>query len=153
MVRGNARWHAPRGLAYGAALLSVAALTITAVLLAVDVTPVGLSEEAHAEVSALPLALIALAYLAHQPLRRPTVLAVVKSALLACAFMLWAVYQLAPTLPVTVNDLAITLFILDLALVIGSDLRGPRARPPRPPSSRRLPSGPDSRAGSRRPVP
>lgn len=37
--------------------------------------------------------------------------------------MLWAAYQLGPSLPVTVNDLAITLFIIALALVIGSDLR------------------------------
>jgi hypothetical protein len=30
---------------------------------------------------------------------------------------------LSPRLPVTVNDLAITLFIVDLTLAIGSDLR------------------------------
>jgi hypothetical protein len=120
----RAETHAHRGFAYGAAVLGVAAVVVTTALLGIDVGPVRLSDRAHAEISALPLALVALAYLVHQPLRRPTLLAVAQSVLLACAFLLWAAYQFDPTLPVAVNDLAITLFILDLALVIGSDLRG-----------------------------
>lgn len=115
--------RARRGLACVAAFFGAAAVAVTAALLAIDVGPVGLSGHAHAELSALPLALVALAYVAHQPLRRPGLLAIVKSALLASAFLLWAAYQLDPTLPITVNDLAITLFILDLALVIATDLR------------------------------
>jgi hypothetical protein len=78
---------------------------------------------------------MALAYLAHQPLRRPSPLAIVKAALLASAFLLWAAYQLNPPLPLAVNDPAITLFVLDIALVIGTDIRksgGGGQHPPRP---------------------
>jgi hypothetical protein len=125
--------RARRGLACAAAFLGITAVTVTAALLAIDVGLAGLSAHAHAKLSALPLALVALAYMAHQPLRRPNPLAIVKSALLASAFLLWAAYQLSPTLPITVNDLAITLFILDLALVIGTDLRRDRtSRSPTP---------------------
>jgi hypothetical protein len=137
---GEAGTHARSGLAYGAAVLAITAVAATASLLLVDIAPVRLSEQGHAEVSALPLALVAVAYLAHQPLRRPTLLAVVQAALLASAFLLWAAYQLDPTLPVTVNHLAITLFILDLALVIGSDLRRAHAAAVNIPDRRTHPS-------------
>jgi hypothetical protein len=43
--------------------------------------------------------------------------------LLSAAFLLWAAYQLIPTLPVIVNDAAIALFVLDIALVIGEHSR------------------------------
>ena len=48
-----------------------------------------------------------------------------KRVLLSAAFLFWAANQLFPTkgwAPVA-NDLAIALFVLDLALILWSDLR------------------------------
>jgi hypothetical protein len=87
------------GLIDGTALLgvaAVAAVAITATLLALDLGPTHLSDRAHALLSAAPLAIVALAYLAHQPLRRADRLDIIKSALLAAAFLVWASYQLNP---------------------------------------------------------
>jgi hypothetical protein len=118
------------GLIYGAALLGVIAVAITATLLAFDLGPTHLSEHAHAELSAAPLALAALAYLAHQLLRRADPADIVKSALLAAAFLVWAAYQLNPGAPLALNDLAIALFVLDIAVVIASDVLRSRPGPP-----------------------
>jgi hypothetical protein len=53
-------------------------------------------------------------------MRRLTLLRGVKVALLAAAFFLWSAYQLFPSLPngAVFNDLAIALFVLDVALIV-----------------------------------
>jgi predicted lipid-binding transport protein (Tim44 family) len=122
-VRGPGRARAATGAQFAALLGSAAAIAIAGVLLATDVLQVGTGRDAHALISALPLACIAVAFLLHQPVRRPTRGQAVKAGLLSAAFLLWAAYQLQPSLPVFVNDLAITLFVLDVGLVIRDDLR------------------------------
>jgi hypothetical protein len=101
---------------------AVVAVVLAIGLLVADAIPGALGSEAHALVSALPLALVALAYMLHQPSRRPSVGQAVKAGLLCAAFLLWAAAQVRPSLPVAVNDAAIALFVTDLALIVGSDL-------------------------------
>jgi hypothetical protein len=101
---------------------AVVAVVLAIGLLVADAIPGALGSESHALVSALPLALVALAYMLHQPSRRPTVGQAVKAALLCAAFLLWAAAQVRPSLPVAVNDAAIALFVTDLALIVGGDL-------------------------------
>ena len=102
---------------------ALVAVTLAIGLLVADAIPDALGSESHAIVSALPLGLIALACILHQPTRRPSAGQAIKAALLCAAFLLWATAQLRPSLPVAVNDAAIALFVADLALVVGGDLR------------------------------
>lgn len=90
-------------------------------LAAVDLLP-GVPPRAHGIVSALPLVLIALSFLVYQAHSRPTLGQVAKASLLCVAFILWALYQLFPDLPhgALLNDAAIVLFSLDVALVVWS---------------------------------
>jgi hypothetical protein len=75
---------------------------------------------AHDILGALPLAMIAFAYLAYQAAHRPAPMEVVKAALLAIAFLFWAANQLWPDIPQAMlfNDIAIALFVLDVFLVM-----------------------------------
>jgi hypothetical protein len=107
-------------------VVAVVAVAFAIALLIADAIPDALGPESHAVVSALPLGLVALAYMLHQPSRRPSLGQAVKAALLCAAFLLWAAAQVRPSLPVAVNDAAIALFVTDLALIVGADLR--RAR-------------------------
>lgn len=102
---------------------AVAAVVLAIGLLVADAIPGTLGSESHGLVSAVPLALVALAYLLHQPSRRPSAGQAVKAALLCAAFLLWAAAQVRPSLPVMVNDAAIALFVTDLALIVGGELR------------------------------
>ena len=70
--------------------------------------------------AAFPLALIAVAYLFYQAVRRPPPAELLKAVLLAAAFLLWAANQFWPNLPQATlfNDLAIALFVLDVFLVM-----------------------------------
>jgi len=98
----------------GIALLSLVVLVIW------DVGPSLFPARAHDLLGALPLALIAVAYLAHQAVLRPGCKDVVKAILLAVAFLFWAANQLWPDLPQATlfNDLAIALFVLDVFLTM-----------------------------------
>jgi hypothetical protein len=117
-VRDSGRARAATTAQFTALFGSAAAIVIAGVLLATDVLQVGTGRDGHALISALPLACIAVAFLLHQPVRRPTRGQAVKAGLLSAAFLLWAAYQLQPSLPVFVNDLAITLFVFDVALAL-----------------------------------
>jgi hypothetical protein len=90
------------------------------VLFAWDVFPAYFPAKAHDPLAALPLALIALAYLVYQTAHRPPIREMVKAILLAVAFVLWAANQFWPDLPQATlfNDLAIALFVLDVFLVM-----------------------------------
>jgi hypothetical protein len=90
------------------------------VLLAWDVNPNFFPARAHDILAALPLALIAIAYLLYQCVRRPAAKEFVKAMVLAAAFLFWAVNQFWPELPQATlfNDIAIGLFILDVFLVM-----------------------------------
>lgn len=102
------------------AVLSLIALASVLVLLLWDALPSIFPTRAHNVLGALPLALIALAYLAYQAVRRPIVQELVKAILLSIAFLLWAANQFWPDKPYAtlLNDMAIGLFVLDVVLVI-----------------------------------
>ena len=101
-------------------LLAVLTLVTVMVLLVWDAAPGLFPAKAHDWLGALPLALIAVAYLVYQTIRRPGPQELFKAALLAIAFLLWAANQLWPTSPRAnlYNDLAIALFVLDVFFVI-----------------------------------
>ena len=87
--------------------------------------------DARRVVSALPWIAIALAALAFHATWTPEPLDLLKRVLLSAAFLFWAANQLFPNAgwaPVA-NDLAIALFVLDLALIIWSDFRARFAKP------------------------
>jgi hypothetical protein len=111
--------HPRRRLPFALGLIALASL---AALLAWDVFPGAFPSGAHNVLGALPLALVAVAYLAHQAVVRPRPLEVVKASLLAIAFLLWAANQLWPSFRYATlcNDLAIVLFVLDIfAAILG----------------------------------
>jgi hypothetical protein len=89
-------------------------------LLAWDLFPDRFPAHAHDILGALPLALIAVAYLAYQAARKPGRAEVLKAILLAAAFLLWAGNQLWPVAACStlLNDLAIALFVLDIFFVL-----------------------------------
>jgi hypothetical protein len=64
--------------------------------------------------------MIAVAYLVYQAMHRPGRMEMLKAALLAAAFLLWAANQMWPELRAATlfNDGAIALFVLDVFLVI-----------------------------------
>ena len=101
-------------------VLGATALATLAALLAWDAFPSLFAPGAHDVLGALPLALIALSYLAYQLVRRPDPLELLKAIMLALAFLFWAANQLWPELPQATlfNDIAIALFVLDVFLVI-----------------------------------
>jgi hypothetical protein len=115
--RRGTRWRLG---ALAAGIIGMLSLGAAGVLLVLDLTKDFLTSGAHSVLSAAPLALIAIAYLTHQSLRRLTLLRGLKVALLAAAFLLWSAYQLFPSVPYgpVLNDLAITLFVLDMALIV-----------------------------------
>jgi hypothetical protein len=109
----------------------VLAVVSCVVLLLFDVVPGIVARLSHAPVSAAPLLLISLAYLALQPLVWPRPLELLKRVLLGTAFLPWGIDQLAPSgrLATVLGDVVIVLYMLDLAL---------RSWPPSRP--RRLPA-------------
>jgi len=100
--------------------LGVISLAAVAALLAWDAMPSVFPPKAHDVLGALPLALIAFAYLAYQAGRRPEPLELLKAIMLALAFLFWAANQLWPEIPQATlfNDVAIALFVVDVFLVI-----------------------------------
>ena len=100
--------------------LAAAALATLLPLLIWDAFPQWFPPQAHNVLGALPLALIAIVLLTTQALLRATPRALAKALLVALAFLFWSANQLFPDLPQATlfNDLAIALFVLDVALVI-----------------------------------
>jgi hypothetical protein len=101
-------------------VLGAVTLADVAVLLVWDVRPGLFRPHAHDALAAVPLGLIAVAYLIHQWVRRPAPAQMFKAILLAAAFLLWAANQLWPNLAQATlfNDLAIALFVLDVFLLL-----------------------------------
>lgn len=102
------------------AILGLIAMASVGVLLLWDADPRIFPARAHDILGALPLALIAIAYLVYQAVHRPALAEFVKAILLAVAFLFWAANQLWPDLrqATLFNDIAIALFVLDVFLVI-----------------------------------
>jgi len=90
------------------------------VLLMCDICPKLFPVRAHSLLGALPLALIAVAYLLYQSVRRPGAAELFKAVLLAIAFLLRAANQFwsESTRATLYNDLAIARFVLDVFLVM-----------------------------------
>ncbi len=91
-----------------------------ALLFVWDALPKLFPPRAHDLLGALPLALIAVAYLVYQNAHRPAPREVVKAIMLAIAFLFWAANSFWPDIPFATlfNDIAIGLFVLDVFLVI-----------------------------------
>jgi hypothetical protein len=100
--------------------LGIVTLVSGAALLLWDVKPKLFPSRAHDLLGALPLALIALAYLIYQSVRRPGAAELFKGVLLAIAFLFWAANQFWPDSAAATlfNDIAIALFVLDVFLVM-----------------------------------
>jgi len=105
--------------------LLVLALVSSAILLVLDASDQFRHGEAHRIVSALPLAAIAFACLLYHLTWSASWLELLQRGLLSAAFLCWAASQLFPDTgwaPVA-NDVAIGLFVLDLATILWGDLR------------------------------
>jgi len=109
-------------LAHRAIPVVLGGVTLASVLILLvwDAFPALFPKDAHNILGALPLALIAFAYLVYQTVRRPGRAEVFKASLLALAFLLWAVNQLWPdaSYATLLNDLAIAFFVLDVFFVL-----------------------------------
>ena len=100
-------------------LVAFAAVIAGVVLLVGDAA--GLTTRAaHAPISAAPLLMVGAAFMVVLPLTRPGWLEFTKRAMVGAAFILWGVAQLMPpgAAAATLGDLVITLYVIDLALVI-----------------------------------
>jgi hypothetical protein len=109
----RSKWSLPAAL--GAfSLLSLVPLVVW------DVSPALFPARAHEVLGALPLTLVALAYLVFQAVRRVTALEFAKTILCALAFIFWALNQMLPDHPhaTLFNDIAVAAFVVDLVLVI-----------------------------------
>jgi hypothetical protein len=100
--------------------MGVVTLASVGLLFMWDAWPLLFPPRAHDLLGALPLGLIAAAYIVYQTIRRPAPKELLKAIMLASAFLFWAANQFWPELPqaTLLNDLAIALFVLDVFLVI-----------------------------------
>ena len=100
--------------------LGVVTLACAGLLLIWNLAPGRFPARAHDVLGALPLAVVALACVAHQASRPSGWRDLLKASLLAAAFLFWAGNQLWPDHPraVLMNDAAIVLFVLDVFFVI-----------------------------------
>jgi peptidoglycan/LPS O-acetylase OafA/YrhL len=100
--------------------LGLSTLLSVAAPLTADFNPQLFPAKAHEFLAALPLTAIAIAYLLYQSAHRPLPREFAKAILLALAFLFWAANQFWPDSPQATlfNDVAITLFVLDVFLVI-----------------------------------
>jgi uncharacterized membrane protein len=101
-------------------VLGLATLISVGALLLWDVDPQFFPARAHDFLAALPLAMIAIAYLLYQSAHRPSAKECIKAMMLAVAFLYWAANQLSPDLPQATlfDDIAIALFVIDVFLVM-----------------------------------
>ena len=79
-------------------ILCIVTLVSVGVLLLWDILPGLFPARAHDFLAAFPLALIALTCLVYEAVRCPSRSELVKSILLACAFLFWAANQFWPAL-------------------------------------------------------
>jgi hypothetical protein len=118
--------------------LAVLAVVSCIALVAIDATPLltawssaiaQMSERGWAFIktgplSALPLLLAGSSYMVLQVILRPRPLELLKRLMLGCAFLLWGVTQLmaASNLATELGNVVIALYVVDLGLMIHSDL-------------------------------
>jgi hypothetical protein len=105
-------------------LLVLTALASSIALLMLDTSASFRSSHARDVLSAVPLIAIAVACLAYHATWTPRPLDLIKRVLLSAAFLSWAASQLSPHAawaPIA-TDIAIALFVLDLALLLWGEL-------------------------------
>lgn len=114
--------HSLRRFGIWIVALTFGSLTMASVgaLLAWDAFPQAFPPRAHLLLGATPLALIAVSSLVYHATKRPRPLETIKAVVLAAAFLFWAANQLLPDIAhaTLLNDLAVTLFVLDVFLTI-----------------------------------
>ena len=131
--------HLARWLGGVAGLLTIAAILASAVLLLSDARPsleslfrsiVLFAPKAwawlgHAPLSALPLLLAGASYVVLQAVLRPPPMELIRRLMLGSAFLLWGIVQLMPagTLATNLGDVVITLYVIDLGLMVQADLQ------------------------------
>jgi hypothetical protein len=101
-------------------LLAILALAAGVALLLGDAKPGILPSVPPSVVSAAPLLLVGIAFLAVQPVLRPGLGELIKNAILAGTFLLWGAIQFMPqnATSARLGNLVIVLYVLDLAWVI-----------------------------------
>jgi hypothetical protein len=109
--------HAQRAVSV---VLGIITLASVVVLPMWDVFPSLFPARAHVLLAAIPLTMIAIAYLVYNTAHLPGPLELIKVIMLAAAFLFWAANQFWPDSPwaVLFNDIAMALFVLDVFLVI-----------------------------------
>jgi hypothetical protein len=124
--------------------LAIMALISSFALLCVGATPVlsslptdiakaalrGWALVKNVPLSALPLLLAGSSYLVLQAILRPRPLELLKRLMLGTAFLLWGIVQLMPAsnLSAELGNLVIALYVVDLGLIIWSDLERSQPR-------------------------
>jgi hypothetical protein len=105
------------------AALALITLATVALLLVWDLSPRRFPPQAHDTLAALPLTLIAVAWLAHRLAQRATRAEIGRAIVLAAAFLFWAANQLWPNSPraTLFNDLAVALFVIDVWLTMRAE--------------------------------
>ena len=101
-------------------VLGIVTLAAVALLFVEDAAPRLLPARSHDVLAAFSLAMIALAYMVFQLAHRRPAAELLKTTLLAAAFLFWAANQFWPNIPQAslFNDIAIGLFVLDVFFVI-----------------------------------
>jgi hypothetical protein len=101
-------------------ILGIITLAAVVLLYVEDARPRLLPAGSHDALAAFSLAMIALAYMVFQLMHRRPAAELLKTTLLAAAFLFWAANQFWPNLPQAslFNDIAIGLFVLDVFFVI-----------------------------------
>lgn len=126
-----ARWLA-RSLAVMAVVTSFALLCVGATpLLTSAPTRIALAASRgwalirNLPLAALPLLLAGTSYLVLQAILRPPPLELLKRLMLGAAFLLWGIVLLMPVSDLTVElgNVVIALYVVDLGLIIWTDLR------------------------------
>jgi hypothetical protein len=128
-----------RIIGWMAGSLTIAAIIASALLLLSDAgpslaaffkllilaAPKALAWFDHAPLSALPLLLAGASYAILQALLRPPPMELLRRLMLASAFLLWGIVQLMPAgrLATDLGDLVIALYVLDLGLMVQSELQ------------------------------
>jgi hypothetical protein len=81
-------------------------------------------------ISGLPLLLAGSSYLVLQAILRPRPLELVKRVMLGIAFLLWGIVQImhASDLAIELGNLVIALYVVDLGLIVWTDLQKDRPR-------------------------
>jgi len=120
MLPGLVPARRARPVFLGPVLLGFLALASTLALFAWDADPGLFPVRTHDGIEAFSLAMIAVAYLGFQVVRRAAGAELVKSILLAAAFFFWAANQIvrSPRAAALYDDVAIALFVLDVFLVV-----------------------------------